>query len=137
MMGRPLFELILGMKRKCQASEEQIQAELGLSQAQFHGLIVLDSRQEVTGCEFARRMALSPSRGSRVLHTLVVDGYVKTQSRPDDRRSIVVSLTPKGRRTKQRIARRMQACEDHICKSLDQESLRQVVHALELLEVTL
>jgi hypothetical protein len=60
-MGRRLFELILGVKRKCQVSEEQIQAELGLSQAQFHGLIVLADGQEVTGCEFAQRMALSPS----------------------------------------------------------------------------
>jgi DNA-binding MarR family transcriptional regulator len=136
-MGRRLFELILSVKRKCQASEEQIQAELGLSQAQFHALIVLADRQEVTGCEFAQRMALSPSRGSRVLNTLVVDGYAQTRARPDDRRSLVVSLTPKGRRTKQRIARHMEVCEGRICKSLDRESLRRVVHALELLEATL
>jgi DNA-binding MarR family transcriptional regulator len=137
MMGRRLFELILAVKRKCQGNEEQIQQELGLSQAQFHGLIVLDDGQEMTGLEFADRMALSPSRGSRVLNTLVVDGYVKTPSRPDDRRSIMVSLTPKGRRAKQRIARRMAACESRVCTSLDRESLAQVVHALELLEVTL
>jgi DNA-binding MarR family transcriptional regulator len=62
---------------------------------------------------------------------------VKAHSRPDDRRSIVVSLTPKGRRTKQRIAGRMEACEGRICKSLDRESLRRVVYALELLEATL
>jgi len=136
-MGRRLFELILGVKRKCQRSEEQIQAELGLSQAQFNGLIVLGDGQEVTGCEFAQRMALSASRGSRVLNTLVVDGYVKTRSRSDDRRSIVVSLTPKGRRTKQRIIGHMEACEGRICKSLDRESLRRVAHALELLEATL
>ncbi len=136
-MGRRLFELILAVKRKCQGNEEQIQAELGLSQAQFHGLIVLDEGQEIAGLEFARRMALSPSRGSRVLNTLVVDGYVKARSRPEDRRSIRVGLTPKGRRTKQRIARRMQACESRVRRGLDRESLDRVVHALELLEATL
>lgn len=136
-MGRRLFELILAVKRKCQGTEEQIQAELGLSPAQFHGLIVLDDGQEITGCDFAGRMALSPSRGSRVLNTLVTDGYVKTRSRPDDRRSITVCLTPRGRRTKQRIARRMEACESRICTGLDRQSLHQVVHALELLEGTL
>jgi len=136
-MSRRLFELILAVKRKCQGTEERIQAELGLSQAQFHGLIVLDEGQESTGLEFADGMGLSPSRGSRVLNTLVVDGYVKTRSRPGDRRSIMVCLTPKGSRTKQRIARRMQACESRVRRSLDRESLSHVVHALELLEATL
>jgi DNA-binding MarR family transcriptional regulator len=136
-MGRRLFELILAVKQKCQGNEEQIQTELGLSPGQFHGLIVLNDGQEITGCEFAERMALSPSRGSRVLNSLVVNGYVKTRGRPDDRRSIIVCLTPKGRRTKQRIAHRMEACESRVCTSLDRDSLAQVVHALELLEATL
>jgi DNA-binding MarR family transcriptional regulator len=137
MMGRRLFELILAVKRKCQGNEEQIQGELGLSQAQFHGLIVLDEEQEITGLEFAERMALSPSRGSRVLNTLVVDGYVKTRARPGDRRSIVAALTSRGRRTKQRIARGMQACESRVRRSLDRERFGRVMHALELLEATL
>ena len=136
-MDRRLFELILAVKRKCQGNEEQIQEDLGLSPGQFHGLIVLDEGQKITGCEFAERMALSPSWGSRVLHTLVVDGYVRTHGRPDDRRSIMVGLTPHGRRTKRRLARQMEACEDRIRTSLDRDSLRQVVHALELLEATL
>jgi len=136
-MGRRLFELILAVKRKCQGNEEQIQAELGLSQAHFNGLIVLEEKQEITGSEFAERMALSPSRGSRVLNTLVLDGYVKTHSRPGDRRSIMVCLTPKGRRTKQRIVGRMQACENRISTSLDHKGLGRVMHALELLEATL
>jgi len=136
-MGRRLFELVLAVKWKCQGNEEQIQEELGLSPGQFHGLIVLDDKQEITGSEFAERMALSPSRGSRVLHSLVADGYVKTHGRPDDRRSIMVCLAPKGRRTKRRIASRMEACESRIRTGLDRDSLGQVMHALELLEATL
>ena len=136
-MSRRLFELILAVKRKCQGNEERIQAELGLSQAQFHGLIVLDEGQEVTGLEFAEGMSLSPSRGSRVLNTLVMDRYVTTHSRSGDRRSIVITLTPRGRRTKQRIARGMKACESRVRRSLDRESFGQVTHALELLEAAL
>jgi len=136
-MGRRLFELILAVKRKCQSNEEQIQEELGLSPGQFHGLIVLNDGQEITGCEFAERMALSPSRGSRVLNSLVVAGYAKTRGRPGDRRSIIVRLTPQGRKAKQRIASEMKACEGRLRTSLDRDSLAHVMHALELLEATL
>jgi MarR family transcriptional regulator, organic hydroperoxide resistance regulator len=136
-MGEHLFELILAVKRKCQGSEEQIQEELGLSQAEFNALIVLDDRQEVSGCEFAQRMALSPSRGSRVLNKLVTDGYARAVAGPSDRREIAISLTPEGRRAKRQIIGHMKTCESRICAGLDQTSVEQVKHALELLEAVL
>ncbi len=136
-MSERLFELILAVKRKCQGSEEQIQEELGLSQAEFNALIVLDDRQEASGCEFAERMALSPSRGSRVLNKLVTAGYVKAGAGPSDRREIAISLTPEGRRVKQRIIRHMEACESRICAGLDRTSVTQIKQALELLKAVL
>lgn len=136
-MSRRLFELILAIKRKCQCNEEQIQEQLGLSPAQFHGLIVLDDGSEVPGCEFARRMGLSASRGSRVLNSLVTDGYVRAQVRADDRRTIEIALTGKGKRMKGRIADRMEACESRVCGSLDDSGVRRVREALELLETVL
>lgn len=136
-MSRRLFELILAIKRKCQCNEEQIQAELGLSQAEFNGLIVLDEERELLGCEFARQMGLSPSRGSRVLNALVTHGYVRTPFSPEDRRAIRVTLTGKGRRMKAKIADRMASCEKRIIDHLDTRGRRQVVQALELLETAL
>jgi DNA-binding MarR family transcriptional regulator len=136
MSGR-LFELILAVKRKCQRNEEQIQEELGLSQAQFNALIVLEDGQEISGNELAERMALSSSRSSRVLNTLAVDGYVKALPGPRDRRAIVISLTPKGRRAKQRITEHMETCERRICGGLDAESVGQVKRALESLNAIL
>jgi len=136
-MSRRLFELILAIKRKCECNEEQIQAELGLSPAEFNGLMVLGEDQVVLGCEFARRMGLSPSRGSRVLNMLVTHGYVKAQARPDDRRAIGVSLTEQGRRTRARIADRMASCEKRIIDNLDNRGRAQVAQALEFLEAVL
>ena len=136
-MSRRFFELILALKRKCQRNEEEIQEELGLSQAEFNALIVLDEGQEASGCAFAERMALSPSRGSRVLDLLVSDGYVKTAAGSADRRAIVISLTPKGRRTKQRIADHMEACERRICGDLDERTVSRIKDALESLETVL
>lgn len=136
-MSRPFFELILAIKRKCQCTEEQIRDQLGLSAAQFHGLIVLEEGAELPGGEFARRMGLSPSRGSRVLNRLVTDGYVATRICPDDRRAMEIALTAKGKQMKGRILGRMQACESRICDRLDDPRLQQVREALETLEAVL
>jgi len=129
-----LIELILAIKRKCEGAEERIQAELGLSPAEFNGLMVLDETQEVSGCEFAGQMMLSASRGSRVLNRLVSDGYVRTRVSPEDRRTILVALTPAGRQVKQQIIGHMDACEQRIYAGLDPQSAEQVESALEILD---
>jgi DNA-binding MarR family transcriptional regulator len=136
-MSRCLFEVILAVKRKCQCNEEQIREELGLSQAEFHGLLVLASAREMTGCEFARRMGLSPSRASRVVDRLVIGGYVARRSDAEDRRAIQICLTVRGKRMGRRIVGRMEACEDRICGNLDGAEVRHVRRALELLESVL
>ena len=136
-MNGCLFELILAVKRKCQCNEEQIQEQLGLSAAEFHGLMALDSDQTVLGGQFAERMSLSPSRGSRVLNKLVTSGLVKAELSPRDRRSIVISLTDRGVEMKERITEHMKACESRICSRLEQADVQQVRGALELLATAL
>jgi DNA-binding MarR family transcriptional regulator len=132
-----LFELILAVKRKCQGKLEQIQSDLGLSQAEFNGLVVLNEGQEILGCEFADRMGLSPSRGSRVLSRLLVNGYVKTRYGSEDRRTIFISLTAKGKRMRGRISERMAACENRIRGGLKAGNIRQIRDSLEMLEAAL
>jgi len=136
-MSRHLFELILAVRRKCQQSEERIQRELSLSPAEFNALLVMDKGAEITGCEFAERMALSPSRGSRVLDKLVTDGYARTRLSDQDRRTVLISLTAEGRKTRRRMFRHMETCENRICSSLDEGEVEQVRAALELLETAL
>lgn len=136
-MSRRLFELILAVRRKCQGSEERIQRELGLSPAEFNALTVMDDVGEITGCQFAEEMVLSPSRGSRVLDRLVTDGYVKTRVSSQDRRTILISLTPKGRKTRLKMFDHMRDCESRICSGLDAGRVSQVRDALEWLEAAL
>jgi DNA-binding MarR family transcriptional regulator len=136
-MSRRLFELILAVRRKCQGNEEQIQRELDLSPAEFNALIVMGETGEIAGCEFAERMAISPSRGSRVLSKLAADGYVKTRLSPQDRRTTLVSLTLKGRKTRGRMFGCMEACETRLCSGLGPQELARVRDALELLETAL
>ena len=132
-MNRCLFELILAVKRKCQCNEEQIQDELDLSAAEFHGLMALDRGQAILGGQFAQQMGLSPSRGSRVLNRLVMRGWVEAQLSQNDRRSIFVSLTDQGVHMKERITEHMKACESRICNKLNKADVQQIQRALEML----
>ena len=132
-----LFELILAIKRKCQSRLENIQKDLGLSPAEFNGLIVMNDGQEIPGSSFAERMGLSASRGSRVLNKLVTNGYLKTRCNTRDRRTISISLTAGGKRMRSRILNRITACESRICAKLDKQQIKQVRHALEILEAAL
>ncbi len=132
-----LFELILSIKRKCQANEDRIQQEMGISQAEFNGLLVLNPDESVPGAEFAQRMGLSPSRGSRVLTKLMKSGYVNSEFKPDDRRSVSIRLTQNGIKMKNQIYNRMQACETRICSGIDHCKIDQIREALVLLEQAL
>lgn len=136
-MNKGFFELILAIKRKCQCNEERIRREVGLSQAQFNGLLALDGGREVSGCQFAEGMGLSPSRGSRVLNALVVAGYVKTRGSPDDRRTVLISLTARGRQMREKIIHCAATCEERMRQGLDPAEIGRVKESLELLEAVL
>ncbi len=136
-MDEQLFELILAVKRKCQGHEDEICGALGLSQAEFHALLLLDGRQEMLGGEFSGRMGLSPSRGSRVLNRLVDDGLARVRLGADDRRTIHVGLTEKGRRTRERVTACMRACEDRLRGHFTPGELHRVRKALQQLTAVL
>ncbi|MBN2105732.1 winged helix-turn-helix transcriptional regulator [bacterium] len=135
--NRQLFELILSLKRKCQAREEVIQQDLGISQAEFNGLIVLNDDEKIEGHIFAERMGLSPSRSSRVLSKLNTKTFVHTAFKPEDRRSVSIALTPEGESMRHQIFTRMQECESRICSGLDKCRIDEIKNALIFLEKAL
>jgi DNA-binding MarR family transcriptional regulator len=136
-MNERLFELILAIKRRCQWNEDAICGRLGLSQAEFNALMVLDDEREILGGEFAERMGLSPSRGSRVLNRLVNDGLANVEFGSNDRRTIHVGLTTKGQRMRARVVGQMTACENRICGGLSQADLERLRKALKTLATVL
>ena len=132
-----LFELILHIKRKCQSNEDRIQSELNLTTGEFNGLLTLNANDEIPGIDFAERMSLSPSRGSRVLYKLTSKGFVHTESKPEDRRSVLIKLTPSGLRMKQQIEQRMEECENRICSAFSQKEVEEIKMALMMLNQAL
>ena len=90
------FELILALKRKCLATEEQAREELGLSPAEFNALLCVDSEEKITGHCFSLRAGLSPSRASRVQWRLISRKLLRSSADRNDRRNKLISLTPDG-----------------------------------------
>ena len=133
-MNAHLFELVLSIKRKCLSTEEQVQKELDLSPAEFSGLLSIKSRERVSGNVFSERMGLSPSRGSRVLWRLVSRGFIRMEVDAEDRRNIVISLSPQGKNMKKRLNQRMLKCERKILSSLPEEMVDEIKGSLSVLE---
>lgn len=132
-MSERLFKLIIAVRKKCFQTEEKVRSELRLTPAEFNGLLSLEPGEKANGVAFAQRMALSPSRASRVVSRLTGRGFFFMEAVPGDRRSVNVSLTPKGGRMRANIESRMMDCEKRIASQLSPAEEKKVRSAMELL----
>ena len=109
-----IIDLIVALKHKCSIREEDIQKEFDLSLAEYHGVTVMEPDEKVTCSEFSDRLALSPSRGSRIIGKMMEKGFINYDSIPGDRRAHSLSLTPKGKRVKNKVEQKKDECEKTI-----------------------
>jgi MarR family transcriptional regulator, organic hydroperoxide resistance regulator len=117
-MSRRFFEIVLLIKRTCVDTEEMIRGEFRLTQAELNGHLAVRPGESLSGAEFSLRMGISPSRGSRVLAGMVRKGFLKSAPIPDDRRSVTISLTQKGRKMRADLELRMNACGEQLLSPL-------------------
>ncbi|MBN1760058.1 MAG: winged helix-turn-helix transcriptional regulator [Chitinispirillaceae bacterium] len=113
-MANRIIDLIVALKHKCSIREEDIQQEFSLSQAEYHGVVVMESGEKITCSEFSERLGLSPSRGSRIIGKMMEKGFINYDSIPGDRRAHSLSLTPKGKRVKIKVEQKKDECEKTI-----------------------
>ena len=78
-------------------------------------------------------MKLSPSRGSRIIDSLVRKGYLLRIVNPEDRRSSFLSLSLKGIKIKKQIEQERTNCEYTIRKNLSLKEVKLVKKGLELI----
>jgi MarR family transcriptional regulator, organic hydroperoxide resistance regulator len=69
----------------------------GLSVAQYHLLEPLRSADELTVGVLAEAAGVAPPTATRMLDCLERDGHVTRRHSEEDRRSVLISLTPAGR----------------------------------------
>jgi len=128
-----ILSLIYEMKKKCAAIDNQLMEQLHLSQSELLFFSSLDQCTGINSPELAKNMGLSPSRISRVIENLVVDGYLDRNQDKTDRRAITLCLTESGKKIRAEIDRNRQECEARLLTVLpesDIEKFREIISTM-------
>src|SRR3990167_3182663 len=91
-----IAELTFQLLANCQEKEERLAGQFGITAAEFRTLRMFRDEPQLTVKVLVERVGLSGSRLSRILEALEEKGYLGRSIDSQDRRSIDVSLTPKG-----------------------------------------
>lgn len=80
-----------------------------LTLPQLRALVVLSEREPLKLAALAATLAVNPSTAMRMVERLAAVGTVDRQANPDNRREIVLRLTPAGRRLVEEVMTRRHA----------------------------
>jgi DNA-binding MarR family transcriptional regulator len=124
-MGSEILGLVFEMKKKCAAIDYVLMEHLHLSQSELLFFSSLDQCIGISSPELAKNMDLSPSRISRVIEKLVVDGYLDRNTDKSDRRAITLCLTDEGRKVKAEIDKSRIECETRLLRALPDSEIEK------------
>ena len=85
-----------------QAFARRYSEAFGLTIPEWRVMAVLGNFAPLTANQLCRRTAMDKVKVSRAVASLVAAGHVRKQANPVDRRSTLLRLAPKGRRTYRR-----------------------------------
>jgi len=131
-MEKNLVDLIIELKKGCMEDEEKIRTLCHISLAEYKAVMEIDTTERITCNVLSKKMGLSPSRGSRIIDGLVRKKYLIRMTNSKDRRSFVLSLSPKGTKIKEQIKRERNNCERRIREKLSTKELELIKEGLEL-----
>jgi DNA-binding MarR family transcriptional regulator len=128
--SKEILDLVFEMKKKCAVIDNQLMDQLHLSQSELLFFSSLDQCTGISSPELAKNMGLSPSRISRVIEKLVVNGYLDRNIDKSDRRAITLCLTEDGKKIRAEIDKHREECETRIRQVLpdsDVEKFREII----------
>lgn len=129
-MDKSIVEMIFELKFACLSKEESIRDKLGLSPAEYRGIISLQPGEVVSCMRLSNAMGLSKSRGSRVVDKLIKNGYLKEAKKEEDKRIFNVKLTKSGEKALKEISIVMKECESAILKNVPKSELKTFTQTL-------
>ncbi len=83
--------------------------------------------------ELARRLSISPSSATELVDRLVDHDWVQRRSAPNDRRAVVIELTPRARSLAQEVRTLVRAGVAELVDPLGESQLSELVATLRLL----
>lgn len=132
-MEKNLVDLIIELKKGCMEDEKQIRTLCNVSLAEYQGIMKINITERITCNIISKKMGLSPSRGSRIIDGLVRKGYLLRMGNLEDRRSFVLSLSPKGVKIRKQIEQERSNCEYRIRKNLSLREVELIKEGLQLI----
>lgn len=123
MADERLVAILGGIGKKIRAHEDIIRKRLGLSEAEYKGILCISEGEKITCQEFSKLMNLSVSRGSRVVERLCTKRFIERVDCDADRRCKNIWLTEKGTAVRRMIAEETRKIEDALTDGLPDAKL--------------
>jgi len=95
----------------------------GVSPTESHLLSYLNSYAPCSIAEILRVFGAKPSTMTSMLERLADQGWIRRDTDPDDRRSVIVTLTGKGTKLAARINATVRELEDRIAKHTNEREI--------------
>lgn len=126
-------DAVLAASRVLVAVSAQSMARLDdvVTPIQMRTLVILASRGPLRATELATALDVHPSNATRVCGKLVATGLLDRRENPDDRRTLVLSLRPKGKRVVAAIGRRRASAVAKVLGSVPVDRRAQVAAAMQ------
>jgi DNA-binding MarR family transcriptional regulator len=125
--------LRIALGRIARTVDRQITGD-GLTRTQLSILGTLAREKSIGISELAEIEGLNPTMLSRIVGKLEATGLVQRTPSPDDRRSVVVEITPAGARTHAKLRRQRTALFAELLAELPDDEVAALMVALPALE---
>ena len=101
-------------------------SELNLTSVQAMVLGFLDEEDQITSSELGKRTELDSATLTGILDRLEAAGFIERKNNPDDRRSIHIHLTEKGKAMSRETSRVIAAANTEFLQVLTEEQKRDL-----------
>jgi DNA-binding MarR family transcriptional regulator len=122
------------IKGKCRLKDKHIAESLDISCSELNCLKHFMCRERLSVKDLAERLNITSGGVTKVVGSLEEQGILRRDMDPDDRRGIIVSLTPEGNSLLEKLKANSAAYYSEILEGLNAKEIEIVSKGLELLD---
>lgn len=116
------------------AGDQLLQAELGIGMSQFRVLTAVQAHGHCRQKDIAARLGQTEASISRQVRIMDMEGLLRINQRPDNRRERLVSLTPRGDRVARQAAELLDECYQPVFAQLDVAQKQNLAKTLQVIQ---